>query len=156
MDNLKLILYTLTFLVFCSCDKEVSNELNEGDFLIFGHFYGECIGEGCVETYKLTSSKVYEDTNDNYLETDFSFIKLGNDKFKEVKYLIDFLPNELLESDEDNFGCPDCLDQGGLFIQYSKNGNIKSWRIDQSKSAVPNYLHEFMDEVNEKIDWINN
>ena len=36
--------------------------------------------------------------------------------------------------------------------QHSENENVQSWRIDQSKNAVPAYLHEFMNKVNEKID----
>ncbi|MEM9687322.1 MAG: hypothetical protein AAF934_10435 [Bacteroidota bacterium] len=54
------------------------------------------------------------------------------------------------------FGCPDCTDGRGVFIQYSENGNVKSWRIDQIKVNVPGYLHNFIDKVNEKIDFINN
>ena len=70
--------------------------------------------------------------------------------------LSDYFPDQLLSEEEEVLGCPDCADQGGLFIQYSENENVQSWRIDQSKNAVPAYLHEFMDKVNEKIDLINN
>lgn len=33
-----------------SCQEEEVN-LYDGNYLIFGHFYGECLGETCVETY---------------------------------------------------------------------------------------------------------
>jgi hypothetical protein len=147
----------LALLLIASCDKEEEGlTINEIDYLIFGHFYGECIGELCVETFKLTDEKLFEDTNDNYSGTDFNFIELGNDKFEQVNDLYDYFPNQLLNEEEEVIGCPDCADQGGLFIQYSANENVQSWRIDQSKNAVPTYLHEFMDKVNEKIDLINN
>ena len=80
MKRIKVIIYTLTFLVFCSCNKDDEIELNQTVFLVFGHFYGECIGEECVEIFKLTTNKLYEDTNDNYSGTDFSFFELGIDK----------------------------------------------------------------------------
>jgi len=140
-----------------SCiNNDDSIEINEQNFLIFGHFYGKCIGEGCVETFKLTDKKLFEDTIDDYIGQNFEFMELENDKFEKVKNLVDFFPNQLLNKSETVFGCPDCADGGGLFIQYSESGNLKSWRIDQSKNNVPTYLHNFIDKVNEKIGLINN
>ncbi len=152
----KLVFLGLILMSVISCSSDDGIELNETNFLVFGHFYGECGGEGCIETFKLTGTSLFEDTNDNYVGIDFNFIKLTNDKFEAVKDLVDFFPNELLTSSETTFGCPDCADGGGLFIQYSKNGVIRNWTIDQSKSNVPNFLHNFMDKVNEKIQLINN
>ena len=87
---------------------------------------------------------------------DFNFIELDSTKFEEVKDLLELFPAPLLDDETETFGCPDCADGGGLFIQFSRNAIIKSWVIDQSKSEVPSYLHDFMDAVNEKIDIINN
>ncbi len=154
MKNLIFLILSFTILFVSSCNKEDEIESNQTDFLIFGHFHGECIGEGCVETFKLDHEKLFEDSNDNYSGTNFNFIEIGNDKFEQVKDLVDYFPSKLLSENENVFGCPDCADQGGLFIQYSENGNIRSWKIDKSKSSVPNYLHEFIDKVNEKIDLI--
>jgi len=156
MNRFRFLFFTVSIVIFCSCNKDDEIELNRTNILIFGHFYGECIGEGCVETFKLTDKKLFEDSNDNYFATDFNFVELENEKFEQVKDLMDYLPIQLLSAKENIFGCPDCADQGGLFIQYTDNGNVKSWRIDQSKNAVPDYLHEFMDKVNEKINLINN
>jgi len=152
----KIVLIGLIFMSFNSCTSDDGIELNENNFLVFGHFYGECGGENCVETFKLTETSLYEDTNDNYVGIEFDFIKLGNDKFNAVKDLIDFFPNRLLATNETTFGCPDCADGGGIFVQYSENGTIRNWTIDQTKTNVPSYLHSFMDKVNEKIQLINN
>lgn len=156
MNRFKFLIFTLTILVFYSCNKDDEIELTQADFLVFGHFYGECLGEKCVETFKLTDKSLFEDTIDDYSGQKLEFIELSNDKFEQVKNLVDFFPNQLLNQSETVFGCPDCADGGGLFIQYSENGNVKSWRIDQDKSNVPDYLYEFMDMVNAKIDSINN
>ena len=152
----KSLLILLLGIILIACDKDdMGINLSEQNFLVFGHFYGECAGEWCVETFKLTDAKLFEDTIDDYSGQSFDFVELDNALYEEVKDLEDFFPSELLDSNESVFGCPDCADGGGLFIQYSENGNVKSWRIDQAKNNVPDYLHSFMDEVNAKIELIN-
>lgn len=83
------------------------------------------------------------------------FVALDQAIFEQVKNLTDFFPNQLLQENDTIFGCPDCADGGGLLIQYSENGNLKSWRIDQTKENVPSYLHSFIDQVNQKIALIH-
>ena len=153
MKKYILILVLSVFIYGCSTKDDT--QLNDYDYLIFGHFYGKCVGESCVEVFKLTSDKLYEDANDNYANEPFKFEILDDGKFETVKDLVDFLPEKLLTEKESTLGCPDCADGGGLYIEYSKNGEVKSWRIDQMKMNVPAYLHVFMDKVNEKISLIN-
>ena len=150
MKKIILVLSVIGILFSCSSDLN-ETDINEQNYLVFGHFYGMCGGEDCVETFKITNSSLYEDTIDDYNGLNMEFIQLGDNKFEQTKDLINFFPNQLMNQDETFFGCPDCTDGGGLFIQYSENGNVKSWRIDQDKNNVPEYLHEFMDKVNEKI-----
>ena len=132
------------------------------DYLIFGHFFGFCGGEECIEIFKLESNKLLEDINDNYpWGRDFSFyngnyIVLDHTKFDLVKNLLDYFPDSLLNENNTVIGCPDCVDQGGLYIEYNFNGIRRFWIIDQFKHNVPNYLHDFMDKINEKIILINN
>lgn len=154
MKKLFFVLSTIGILSACSSDDSGIN-INEENYLIFGHFYGECGGEGCVETFKLTNDSLFEDTVDDYSGQNTDFVALDNDLFEQVKNLTDFFPNRLLNQSETVFGCPDCADGGGLFILYSENGKEKSWRIDQVKDNVPEFLHGFMDMVNEKIALIN-
>lgn len=139
-----------------ACSKSDDINFKENDYLIFGHFYGECIGEGCVETFKLTDTKLFEDTYDNYSTVnDFNFVELSNDKFLLVKDLIDYFPSSLMEMEQEVIGCPDCGDWGGLFVRHSNDNVVKGWRIDQMKDNVPISLHKFIDKVNEKIALIN-
>ncbi|MCH9661254.1 MAG: hypothetical protein K0U54_10130 [Bacteroidetes bacterium] len=154
----KLMFGLFAFGIFLSCnsDDDASVVLGEQDFLIFGHFYGECEGERCVETFKLTNTDLSEDTLDDYGGQERAFELLDDAVYIEVKDLINFFPQQLLSEEDTILGCPDCADGGGLYIQYSDNGAAKSWRIDQGKEAVPTYLHTFMDKVNEKIRLINN
>ena len=158
MYIIKALITTLALigLLFTSCsESDNSVQANKMDYLIFGHFHGECLGEGCVETFKLTGDKLYEDTLDIYNAENLAFVELSREKFELVKDIIDYFPNKLLNDKDTRFGCPDCRDQGGVFIQYSENGIVKSWRIDKDKDVVPEYLHNFINKVNEKIRLIN-
>ena len=151
-----IFLFLIVIGTFTSCDKDGDNiTINEQNFLIFGHFYGMCAGEGCVETYKLTDVKLYEDIVDDYYGQNLDFVELDNNLFELVNDLADFFPVQLLNESDAVFGCPDCADGGGLFIQFSDNGVLKSWRIDQVQNNVPNYLHDFIDQVNARIVLIN-
>ncbi len=168
MKKIKILISIIFGLLIASCNKDHSTSssesdyliFGESDYLIFGHFYGLCTGEECVEIFKLESNKLLEDINDNYPgRTDFyngDYIALGHTKFDLVNDLTDYFPNNLINENDTVFGCPDCVDQGGLYIEYNFNGIRKFWVIDQSKGSVPNYLHDFMDKVNEKIALINN
>jgi len=152
MNKVKILLPFLLFAVLFSCKKDDDPVLEGGDYLIFGHYYGECFGETCMETYKLTSSKLYEDIIDSYGGTGpFDFKELTDREYEKAKDLIDYFPPELLKASTSTFGCPDCADGGGLFIEYAHNGKVNAWHIDQMKDQVPDYLHGFMDKVNEKI-----
>jgi len=155
MNKAITLLIAIAMLTSCNKDEDCIT-LTEQNYLIFGHYYGMCIGEGCVETYKLTEMKLYEDLIDDYSGQNFDFVELDNETFEQVSDLVDFLPNQLLSESETMFGCPDCADGGGLYIQYSDNGNLQSWRIDQMQDNVPSYLHSFMDQVNASIALINN
>lgn len=152
----KSILSFVLLVLISGCTTQDELLLNEGDYLIFGHFYGFCVGENCVENFKLTNKNLYRDSNHNYSQESFNFELLGNDKFEQVKDLTNYFPEKILSEKESTFGCPDCADGGGLYIEYYKNGTVKKWRIDQMKTNVPTYLHDFMDTVNEKIGLIIN
>ena len=70
--------------------------------------------------------------------------------------LISETPAELINTPTQVFGCPDCADQGGYYIDIApKEGAKKFWIIDTNKSAVPEYLHDYSDLIIEVIQEIN-
>lgn len=143
-----------------SCQKETAADPSEGDHLIFGHFYGECGGETCIEIFKLANEKLYEDTNDRYPgSSDFyngDFIELHDSLFQKVRDLPEHFPIQLLEENSRVIGMPDAGDWGGLYIEYKNTGTRQFWLIDKMKSNIPEYLFDFSDKVNEAIQAINN
>jgi len=147
------------FISLASCTQNEEITLSDEAFIVFGHFYGMCIGESCVEIFRLEEERLLEDINDLYPSQgsfyEGNFVELGDDKYQLVNDLMDFFPEGLLEESKIQHGCPDCADQGGLYIEYKSNEIHKYWILDQSKASVPDYMHEFMDKVNEKIDIIN-
>lgn len=147
--------FFMSILFLTSCNKEEDCTEGNKDYLIFGRFYGFCGGEGCVETFKLTDTSLFEDTKDVYRATEgFNFVELSNQKFNLVKDLGDMVPAELLQEDEKTFGGPDTYDQGGLVIQISSENKVKTWFLDQNKLSLPFYLHQIRDSINAKIDLI--
>ena len=89
-------------LLLTGCAKD-SIGLSTDDYLIFGHFYGECGGEQCIEIFKLENGRLYEDTKDIYpngngvYEGDFK--ELSIDKYELVKGILADFPNDLLNID---------------------------------------------------------
>ena len=140
------------FLLNCSSVNDASTDT---DFLIFGTFYGECLGEQCVEIFKLTSDKLYEDRNDQYPashnEASFyvgDFIELSSSLFEESNQLWLSFPNQLKTIKSGTvYGQPDSYDQGGIYIEL-KSGTIhKYWILDTNKEDIPAFLHSYMDEI---------
>ena len=150
-----LILFVFASLVSCQDDEGDSEITTFGDYLIFGHYYGLCIGEECVETFKLTTEQLFEDDIDEYAGVGpFNFVAISSAKFELAKDLLSAIPEELIAQENQTFGCPDCGDWGGLYVEYRRSGKIGQWRLDQ-QDMESEYLNVFRDAVNEKIRLIN-
>ena len=152
----KLLLIGL-ILAACQQDDQIESEPSL-DYLIFGHFYGECIGERCVEMYKLTNQFLYEDFSDSYpgkSKPDLhNFLKLNNDLFEKVKPLRSKISQELLNTTAQIIGQPDNGDWGGIYFEISEGGENKYWFIDKMRSNLPSYLVPFVEEIERDIELI--
>ena len=146
---MKYIIFTLILIAsFSSCKKEIT--ISNDDYLTFGTFHGECMGNDCVKLFVIKENKLYEDPND-FNGTRLGFIPLSNEKFNQVKDLVDYIPNELFQKEKETFGCPDCVDQGGIYVRYFIEGKKGEFRFDNNLNANPTYLHEFVAKINEKL-----
>jgi hypothetical protein len=146
----------LTLILFTSCDKEENTGF---DYLIFGSFYGFCRGEKCIRIYKLEDGQLFEDQKDEYpsredfYQGDFHLMDQGEVDI--VESLLTDFPDKLINEERSQFGCADCADQGGLYLEIKIGSARKFWIIDQFKSDVPAYLHDYMDEINTKIELLS-
>jgi len=151
-----LIFLLLSMGVLTSCTKEKIS--NEPDFLIFGHFYGECVGEECVETYKLTCCDLSEDTRDEYAYPGFNegnFVPLPDSQFQKVKDLLLQVPQVLLDQDSTRLGQPDAGDWGGIYVEYKKGAFHHKWYIDKNDFYLAAKYRPFRDLVEEKIQLLH-
>jgi len=156
MKKITFIVLLLFVSTLVSCHLDETESIENNDYLIFGHFYGKCKGEKCIETYMLTQGKVFEDIDDRYQQDEhFNFKEVRSIRYNQVNDLFTKIPKQLLNSRTTIYGCPDCNGQGGLYIIYKKDGELKKWKIDQNKKNVPIYLHSFMDDVNKMIKLLN-
>lgn len=144
----------LAIILLTSCEKD-DVELSNSDYIVFGHFYGECMDEECIEIFRLEKDKLFEDTKDQYPSSnhfyDGNYVQLSQQKFNDTKDLTNNFPKDLIEESDTVIGQPDAGDWGGLYVEYNFNGIRKFWLLDQKKSNVPKKYHDFIDEVNEKI-----
>jgi len=149
----------LTFILFISCKQEDKTlTIAQPDCFVFGHFYGKCMGEQCVEIYKLEDNKLFEDTKDKYPNRiDFyagNYVQLSNQKWLNTNDLMRSFPADLLNETDTVIGQPDAGDWGGLYVEYNFNGVRRFWILDQMKSNVPTKYHDFIDIVNQKISFL--
>ncbi len=152
LKNMRFLL--LITLGLWACGDSTSDELDSIEPIIFGLYYGHCFGEMCIETFKIENGKLYEDQSDDYSKSAFDFVLLSDDLYHQVKDIVDHIPQELREINGQTFGCPDCADQGGVFLELFDQSDAESnmkFFIDQSPNDTPKYLHDFVDRVNEKI-----
>jgi len=142
----------------CAEQKEQPEYLETND-LIFGHFYGFCAGEQCIEIFKLTNNALYEDKNDTYpIQNNFyagDFMKLDQSKFELVKSLREQIPDQLLHELDTVFGWPDVADGGGIYLEIKNDTIHRFWIIDQVESNIPAYLRPFKVKINQSISLIN-
>ena len=151
MKKLCTLLVALLVLLL-SCNKEgFDGNLNSNEYLIFGKFYSECVGN-CVNLYKIEDQKLYRDDLNWGLpdEIPFQSKALDSAKFEIAKILIEAFPTALLKSNKRRYGCPDCADQGGFYIELKENGERNIWLIDvfdiEQNLTIINYKNK-IDEV---------
>jgi hypothetical protein len=154
----------LSTLFAISCKNEIIVEnptttcdlLGNDDYLIFGTNYGFCVGN-CSSLFKLTSTSLFEDDIDR-LEQDkavtFKSTALSTAKVEIAKTACAQFPNDLNNEKDERIGCPDCHDQGTIYIELKKNGVVKKWYIDpdQNQSTIPTYLQAYTKIVRDVVD----
>lgn len=150
-------LITLVMTIFVSaCNKDDAAEADS--YIIFGHSYGMCQGEDCIKFFKVTEKGVYEYDDDCLPRLVSSCIdtnptKLNDDKFDIAATLFEDFPEDLYDETNSTLGCPDCLDQGALYLQISSDDDgLREWNIDPDKNSIPSYLHAYVDKINVVIE----
>lgn len=139
---------------FSACHENWLLNRDKGDHIIFGYFYGHCVGADCVRIFKLTDNNLYRDENNKYPgKGPYVWKKMTNKAFSIAENLPDYFPDEYLPAPQ-TYGCPDCADQGGIVFIIEDASTTKIWSLDQDKNQIPDAFHPFMEKINEVIDLI--
>jgi hypothetical protein len=157
--KMKNIISLCLVIALASCADE--DELRGADYILFGHYYGECGGETCVEIFKVTDYILSEDMLDNYPAAGKRYQGVylplpDQSNLDEVKTLAADIPAQLLSTQDKVIGMPDAGDWGGIYFQISRGGKTQYWLIDKKEQNIPAYLRPFVAAINEKIALINN
>lgn len=162
MRNIMSVLAILVVLVAGCKDEKECGFGESADTFIFGHFYGECVGEGCVELFLIENGKLFEDTRDQYPGSETAYIgdwvELSAERYELVKDITTFFPEELFEEDNNVLGIPDGGDWGGIYVALTKHNQPSAsgfWLLDQNENNMPDVYNDFVDIINEKIALIH-
>ena len=164
-SSIYILIVSLFLLVTGGCEKEEPVEEKEDfpEYLIFGHFSGECEGAQCVEIYKIQNDSLFvaEDIYPTSLilyeggPYEAEFVAIENSRAHSIAEIKEKFPDELWREPAGDMGCPDCVDQGGYFVEISTKSFQRNWRIDKDRKNVPAYLYPFLDEIDEKLEILN-
>jgi len=157
MKVIQFFLFTVLVSALGACDKndvqpEPEATLSETHF-IFGTYHGFCMGD-CAELYKIENDALFADTTDRfypfsepYGTIEFQDTPLSTERYTVAVELLAAIPDELLNSEEQTFGCPDCADQGGIYIEIKDGADVQAWNIDISEDNLPEFLVPFVQQI---------
>ena len=159
MKLLSLLLGSLLLptLFTSGCRKDPPPSVN--DYVVFGHFYGFCSGEQCIELYKYQGGKLYEDQRDYYptstLPYDGKWVQLEDTLAVLGEEVRRSLPDSMLLYTDSIFGMPDAVDQGGTYVELNRGGVRYYWVMDNSQGGLPEYMQPFSELVRERSRFIS-
>ena len=151
MKNAHIVLIAIAFILLSSCgeDKPTGTYFDR-NYIVFGSFYGECIGNNCVKMYKIENGVLSGDHSEFYVWNSFyegSFFTMPQSEYDLVKKIINYIPPSLLVEPQGNIGSPNSHDQGGLYLELNVNYSRKFWKIDMDTIAIPHYLIPITDTI---------
>jgi hypothetical protein len=155
--KINLALFLLVITTITSCKKENTEQADE---LIFGTHYGMC-GGNCFKVFGLNNEQLQRDTTENYLPNYLTYnftgsITLHDSLFQQVNHLLNEIPAELFTLTEKTYGCPDCHDQGGIYIELNRNGVTRRFNIDNdSTSDQSTEIIEFKARIHAAVNAID-
>lgn len=135
--RLSLLLLVSSLFLLSSCRHTSTNA--KARKLVFGTYYGMCFGN-CVNIYQLTETSLAKDDSAKYntLSWTYNFTTtqvLDVSKFNKAKDLLNQVPSEMLVNNNKTYGCPDCHDQGGIFVMIENGSAIIRLSLDRDNTS---------------------
>lgn len=156
MKNASFLAIIFLFIGFSSCQKE--RDQYNAEYFMFGQFYGFC-PSNCSNIYKISNDELKKDTKKEVPTRTEYYV--GNftesqDFYDEAIALQNSFPTELWNEKNKTFGCPDCVDQGGIYIEYSLKNKKGYWIFDTNIASNPDYLQDYLKQLRDLIEKHNN
>lgn len=148
----KILFPVLLCALLFSCKKDPVTP-DSVDYFTFGVNYCFCIDQ-CATLYKYADAKLIKGVGNSCEPADYTFngTALPADDLALAETLLNALPDSLFSSSETIFGCPDCADQGGYYVEIKKDGEVKSWRIDTRADDLPEWLKPYQQKIKDTIE----
>jgi hypothetical protein len=151
----KRLFFAGAFIIF-SCLRVFAQPVaHKVEYLIVGSYAGECDGH-CATMYKITNSALYIDTTDSYFKGGggdrpirFPDRPSPLNQFQLLVPLLRQIPERLFTTDTFVWGCPDCADQGGYYVEFKYDGKAaRVFHIDilGEGGFVPKDLSSFTNQ----------
>ncbi len=124
------------------------------EYFIFGTAYGECIGD-CAKIFQLQGQQLFADDGLEYFlykdVVPFQTTSLSAEKIAIAKELLEQFPLALLDEANGSVGCPDCRDQGMIFIKIKVTcDEARFWFIDPDEAKYAEF-YKAVREAAEKM-----
>ena len=130
MKNQSLYILLSILLISLGCTDNNESNLSDHPTLIFGSSHGFCQGN-CTHLFKYENGEVFRDEMDRFDLSNLVFSDSSDpDITSAAQNVLNNIPEELKLSDQETYGCPDCADQGTLFIQLTEDENTRQWYLD--------------------------
>ena len=144
---MKMLFHLVCMLIFCSACKTDPEFKSAGGYFAFGTAYGFCQGD-CATFYCIKDGQLYADDMDKYGEPlKFKKDPLPVEKYMEAKPLLDEFPAYFKAHAGETLGCPDCRDQGSIYIEHRLNGVTTRWHLDTDTSSLPVEIRNYVSNL---------
>jgi hypothetical protein len=144
-----ILLFLMVPLLSFTCNKEKTEAaLPAIESLSFGTAYCLCT-TNCVSLYLISNQQLFAGTMTKCNDPkQYQTVPMLNDKYLLAKPLLDNFPAYLQNNPNKTFGCPDCLDQGGIHLEIKEiNGTVKFWHIDTNVANQPVEIREYIKQL---------
>ncbi|MFN8393536.1 MAG: hypothetical protein U0176_02560 [Bacteroidia bacterium] len=124
------------------------------DAIIFGQFCGECVGT-CSKMFKFEpkTGRMHADYWDSFWKRhegngmNFEMEIRDRSRFLKAQKMVDSIPEYFITTERSgmSFGCPDCTDECGLYLETQVKGISKEFFFDSRIEQIPLELYGFAD-----------
>lgn len=128
------------------CCGVVQSDAARADYFMFGFF-----GDRNCNFYMIKNDSLY--TTTGCLRDTASFLAtMPHTKYNNSLVLKYTLPLYLSNMPDTTLGCPNCLDQGGWYIEYRVGANIKRYNLDNDTAALPSGIKNYVLRLKASVD----